>query len=77
MHTKVPQYLYILAALEIDSKEKIFSIHTKIFVTALFMVNIQKYTPKYPEKEEWQIQSMKYDSKSDFVDVFVTFILVS
>ena len=76
MHTKVPQYLYILAALEIDSKEKIFSIHTKIFVTALFMVNIQKYTPKYPEKEEWQIQSMKYDSKSDFVDVFVTFILV-
>ena len=76
MHIKVPQYLYILAALEIDSKEKIFSIHTKIFVTALFMVNIQKYTPKYPEKEEWQIQSMKYDSKSDFVDVFVTFILV-
>lgn len=42
MDIKVPQYLYILAALETDSKEKIFSIHTKIFVTALFMVNIQK-----------------------------------
>lgn len=56
MHSKILKYLYILAPLEIDSKEIILSIHRKIFIEALFIIKIQKQTPKCPEMKGRSIQ---------------------